>query len=75
MTKGKNETDATFLDVYEVFASKFCHFSHLSSKMKVNHAFKAKKEAFRERNPQKVKNDQNFLHLAFVLSVEMKTVF
>ena len=71
----KNETDATFSHVYEVFASKFCHFSHLSSKMKVNHAFKAKKEAFRERNPQKVKNDQNFIHLAFVFATQMKTVF
>ena len=43
--------------------------------MKVNHAFKAKMEAFRERNPQKVKNDQNFLHLAFVFATQMKTVF
>ena len=75
MKNVKNETGATFLDVYEVFASKFCHFSHLSSKMKVNHAFKAKKEAFRERNPQKVKNDQNFIHLAFVFATQMKTVF
>ena len=73
--KSKNETDATFLDVYEVFASKFCHFSHLSSKMKVNHAFKAKKEAYRERNPQKVNNDQNSIHLAFVFAIQMKTVF
>ena len=75
MKKVKNETDATFLDVYEEFASKFCHFSHLSSKSKVNHAFKAKKEAFRERNPQKVKNDQNIIHLAFVFATQMKTVF
>ena len=75
MKKVKNETDATFLDVYDVFASNFCNFSHLSSKMKVNHPFKAKKEAFRERNPQKVKNDQNFIHLAFVFATQMKTVF
>ena len=75
MKKVKNETDATFLDVYEGFASKFDHFSHLSSKLKVNHAFKAKKEAFRERNPQKVKNDQNFIHLAFVFPLQMKTTF
>ena len=54
--KSKNETGATFLDVYGVFASKFCHISHLASKIKVNHAFKAKKEAFRERNLRKVKN-------------------
>ena len=63
MKKVKNETDATFLDVYEVFASKLCHFSHLSSKLKVNHAFKAKKEAFRERKTQKVENDTFLLHL------------
>ena len=28
--KRKNETDATFLDVYDVFASKKGHFSHLA---------------------------------------------
>ena len=75
MKKVKNETDATFSHVYDVFASKFCHFSHLSSKMKVNHVFKAKMEAFRERNPQKVKNDQKLLHLAFVFPLQMKTTF
>ena len=53
MKKIKNETDAALPDVYEIFASKFCHFSHLSSKMKVDHAFKAKKEAFCDRNPQR----------------------
>ena len=73
--KVKNETDATFSHVYDVFASKFCHFSHLSSKMKVNHVFKAKMEAFRERNPQKVKNDQKLLHLAFVFPLQMKSTF
>ena len=31
--------------------------------MKVNYAFKSKKEAFRERNSQKVKNDPFLLHL------------
>ena len=55
MKKVKNETDATFLDVYGVFASKFCHFSKIGMYFQVIHAFKAKKEAFRERNPQKVK--------------------
>ena len=60
--KSKNETDATFLDVYDVLASKFSHFPHLS-KLEVNHASKAKKEAFRERNSQKVKNDSILLHL------------
>ena len=75
MKKVKNETDATFSHVYDTFASKFDHFSHLSTKLKVNHAFKAKKVTFRERNPQKVKNDQNLLHLAFVFATQMKTVF
>ena len=54
--KSKNETDATFSHMYDTFASKLCHFSHLSSKMKVNHAFKAKKEAFRERDLRNVEN-------------------
>ena len=75
MKKVKNETDATFLDVYEVFASKFCHFSNAGTYFKVINLFKAKMEAFRERNPQKVKNDQNFIHLAFVFATQMKTVF
>ena len=75
MKKVKNETDATFLDVYGVFASKFCHFSKIGMYFQVINLFKAKKEAFRERNPQKVKNDQNFLHLAFVFATQMKTVF
>ena len=46
--KTKNETVATFPDVYDVSGPKFCHFLHLSSEIKVNHAFKAKTEAFRE---------------------------
>ena len=47
--KTKNGTVATFLDVYDVFGSKFHNFSHLASKMKVIQLFKAKMEAFRER--------------------------
>ena len=57
------------------FCINFCHFSHLSSKMKVHHVFKAKMEAFRERNPQKVKNNQKLLHLAFVFPLQMKSTF
>ena len=75
MKKVKNENVATFLDVYDVFGSKFCHFSNLTRKMKVINLFQAKMEAFRDKKSKKVKNDQNFLHLAFVLSVEMKIVF
>ena len=52
-----NETDATFLDVYDVFASKFCPFSHLSSKMKVNYAFKAKRKRFVKEISEKWKMD------------------
>ena len=75
MKKIKNENDATFLDVYDVFASQNGHFSHLSTKLKVNHAFKAKKVTFRQRNPQNVKMDPNLLHLAFVFATQMKTTF
>ena len=62
----KNETDATFSHVYDVFASQNGHFSHLAENFKVIYPFKAKKVTFRERILQKVKNDLNFLHLAFV---------
>ena len=41
--KSKNENVATFLDVYDVFGSKFCHFSHFTRKMKVIQLFKAKR--------------------------------
>ena len=74
MKNVKNENVATFLDVYDVFTS-FLSFSNLGMYFKVIQLFKAKKVAFRERNPQKVKNDQNFLHLAFVFATQMKTVF
>ena len=63
MKKVKIETDATLLDVYGVLASKFCHFPNLGMYFKVIQLFKAKKEAFRERNSQKVKNDPILLHL------------
>ena len=43
--------------------------------MKVIHPFKAKKVTFRDINLQKCKNDQNFLHLAFVFAIQMKTTF
>ena len=43
--------------------------------MKVIQLFKAKMEAFRDKNLQKVKNDQNFIHLAFVFPLQMKTTF
>ena len=61
--KVKDETDATFSHVYDVFASQNGHFSHLSTKLKVNHAFKAKKEAFREQNLRKMENWPFWAHL------------
>ena len=61
--KVKNENVATFLDVYDVFGSKFCHFSHFTRKMKVNHAFKAKMEAFREHFCAKVEKLPFWDHL------------
>ena len=54
MKKVKNETDATFLDVYDVFASQNGYFSHLAENLKVIHPFQAEKLTFRERNLQKV---------------------
>ena len=75
MKKVKNENTATFLDVYDGFASIFCHFSNLGMYFKVIQRFKAKKVTFRDKKSPKVKNNQNFFHLAFVLAVEMKTVF
>ena len=61
--KVKNETDATFVDVYDVFASKFRHSLKIKTYFKAINLFKAKKEAFRERKSQKVKNDSILLHL------------
>jgi hypothetical protein len=61
--KAKNGTDATFLDVYDVFASEFCHFSNLGTYFKVINLFKAKKEAFRDKSSPEVKNDPFLLHL------------
>ena len=53
MKKVKNENVATFLDVYGIFASKFCHFPHFALEMKVIQLFKAKKVTFRDKNPKK----------------------
>ena len=58
--KGKNENVATFLDVYDVFASKFCHFWNLGMYFKVIQLFKAKMEALRDKSSPKVENDPFF---------------
>ena len=73
--KSQKWNRCNFLDVYDVFASKFCHFSHLSSKMKVNHVFKAKKEAFRERNRRKWKMNHFELIWPCKFSIETETTF
>ena len=61
--KTKKRNRCNFLDVYDVFGPKFCHFSHLASKMKVIQLFKAKMEAFRDKSSRKVENDPFLLHL------------
>ena len=63
MKKVENANVATFFDMYDVFASKFHHFSNFGMYFKVNHAFKAKTEAFRESFCAKVENDLIFAHL------------
>ena len=55
--KVKNETVATFYDVYEVFGSENDSFFTFPSRMKVIQLFKAKMEAFREGKLQKVENE------------------
>ena len=42
--KVKNETVATFYDVYDVFDPNSSHFFNLPSGLKVNNAFKAKRK-------------------------------
>ena len=61
--KLKNETVATFYDVYEVFGSENDPFFTFPSRMKVIQLFKAKMEAFRERKSSKVENEPFLLHL------------
>jgi len=61
--KLKNETVATFYDVYEVFGSENDSFFTFPSRMKVIQLFKAKMEAFRERKSSKVENVPFLLHL------------
>ena len=61
--KTKNETVATFYDVYEVSGSENDQFFTFPSRMKVIQLFKAKMEAFRERKSSKVENELFSLHL------------
>ena len=54
--KSKNETDAIFLDMYNVFVSKFCQISNSGTYFKVINIFKAKMEALRAKSSPKMKN-------------------
>jgi len=62
--KVKNETVATFYDVYDVFDPDFGHIFNFPSGLKVIQLFKAKTEAFRERNCGKVEKEPFFLILS-----------
>ena len=55
--KVKNKTVATFYDVYGVFDPNFGPFFNFPSGLKVIDLFKAKMEAFRERNCGKVEKE------------------
>ena len=54
--KFKNETVATFYDVYGVFGPRNDPFFIFAFGLKVINLFKAKMEAFRERKSSKVEN-------------------
>ena len=60
MKKLKNKTVATFYDVYGVFDPNSGHFFNFPSGLKVIDLFKAKLEAFRERNCEKVEKEPFF---------------
>ena len=62
--KVKNKTVATFYDVYDVFDPNFGPFFNFPSGLKVIQLFKAKMEAFRERNCAKVDKGPFFLILS-----------
>jgi len=73
--KVKNKTVATFYDVYDVFDPNFGPFFNFPSGLKVIQLFKAKMEAFRERNCEKVEKGPFFLILSRKKACEMKPVF
>ena len=58
--KLKNKTVATFYDVYDVSDPNFGPFFKFPSGLKVIDLFKAKMEAFRERNCKKVEKSPLF---------------
>ena len=73
--KLKNETVATFYDVYDVSGPEFGPFFNFPSGLKVIDLFKAKMEAFRERNCEKAEKGLFFLILSRKKACEMKPVF
>ena len=75
MKKLQNKSVATFYDVYDVFDPEFGPFFNLPSGLKVIDLFKAKMEAFRERNCEKVEKELFFLILSRKKACEMKSVF
>ena len=58
--KFKNNSVATFYDVYDVFVPIFGPFFNFPSGLKVIDLFKGKMEAFRERNCEKVEKGPFF---------------
>ena len=62
--KLQNKTVATFYDVYDVFDLNFDPFFNFPPGLKVIQLFKAKMEAFRERNCEKVEKELFFLILS-----------
>ena len=75
MKKLKNKSVATFYDVYDVFYPDFGPFFNFPSGLKVIDLFKAKMEAFRERNCRKVEKRSSFLILRWEKAFGMKPVF
>ena len=75
MKNVKIETVATFYDVYDVPGPNFGPFFNLPSGLKVIQLFKAKMDAFRERNCGKVEKGLFFLILEWEFACEMKPVF
>ena len=64
MKKLKNNSVATFYDVYDVFDPNFGPFLNFPSGLKVIWLFKAKMESFRERICEKVEKGPFFLILS-----------
>ena len=73
--KVKNETDATFLHVYDVFASKFRHFSKIKTHFKIINLFKAKWKRFVTKVRRKWWMTPFCSIWPQIPSIEMKMVF